>query len=84
MLLVGKTREQVEQDRITQLAQEVRAERDKKIAAVQWRKDRYADEVVLGLTPTEPIEPILEYIQELREVPEQAGFPTNIAWPVEP
>lgn len=84
MLLVGKTKDQIEQDRITQLAKEVRAERDKKIATVQWRKDRYADEVALGLTPTEPIEPILEYIQALRDVPEQEGFPTTITWPDEP
>lgn len=62
----------------------VREERDRRIAAVQWRKDRHADELALGLTPTEPIEPILIYIQALRDVPQQDGFPENIQWPEEP
>ena len=48
------------------------------------RRDRHKDEIELGLTPTEPLLPILEYIQALREVPQQEGFPVNVVWPVPP
>jgi len=54
------------------------------IQDVGWRVERHADELALGLTPTEPIEPVLLYIQALRDVPQQAGFPDNIEWPIEP
>lgn len=39
------------------------------------------NEMDMGLAPTEPIEPLLTYIQALRDVPQQAGFPHNITWP---
>lgn len=84
MKLFGKTRAQIEIERVSELAVQVRAERDRRIAAVQWRKDRHADELALGLTPTEPIEPVLTYIQALRDAPDQPGFPENITWPEEP
>ncbi len=51
---------------------------------LRWRKDRHYDEVALGLEPTESIQPILEYIQALRDVPSQAGFPETISWPEAP
>ena len=39
----------------------------------------------LGVTPTEAdITPVLEYMQELRDLPEQEGWPENITWPEEP
>ena len=69
---------------IEELAQGARAKRDALITEVQWRKDRHYDEVALGLEPTESIQPILEYIQALREVPQQEGFPVNVAWPTPP
>lgn len=64
--------------------EQIRAERDALIQEVIWRKDRYYDEVELGITPTEPITPILEYIQALRDVPQQEGFPTEVVWPTQP
>lgn len=84
MLLVGKTREQVESGRINFLATEIRAERDRRIAAIQWRRERHADEISLGLTPTELIEPILIYIQALRDITKQPGFPETVEWPSVP
>lgn len=65
-------------------ADQVRAERDAKIEAVRWRIERAKDELELGNEPSEPLEPLLQYVQALRDVPAQAGFPESIEWPAEP
>ena len=64
-----------------QLADTVRAERDRLIESVRWRIERHSDEVALGIVPTEPLEPLLQYVQDLRDVPQQAGFPESVEWP---
>lgn len=61
-----------------------RADRDARIEAVRWRIERYDDELRLKMLPSEPIEPLLQYVQALRDVPAQPGFPENIVWPTEP
>ena len=66
-----------------QLAKKVRTERDAKIEAVRWRIERALDEKELGIPLTEPLEPLLQYVQALRDVPEQAGFPEKVEWPLE-
>lgn len=67
-----------------QIAEQVRAERDAKIEAVRWRIERAKDEDALGVPLTEPLEPLLQYVQALRDVPQQSGFPENVEWPDEP
>jgi hypothetical protein len=84
MKLYGKTQIQLEEERIAILAKTIRALRDSKIQAIQWRRDRHNDELALGLTPTEPLDPILTYIQALRDLPQQEGFPEAVIWPSEP
>ena len=64
-----------------QLAAQVRAERDAKIEVVRWRIERAKDEKDLGIPLTEPLEPLLRYVQALRDVPQQAGFPEKVEWP---
>lgn len=64
-----------------QLADTVRAERDRLIETVRWRIERHRDELALGSEPTEPLEPLLKYTQALRDVPQQAGFPEAVEWP---
>ena len=64
-----------------QLADTVRAERDRLIESVRWRIERHSDELALGIVPTEPLEPLLQYTQALRDVPQQAGFPESVEWP---
>lgn len=59
----------------------VRAERDRRIEAIAWRVERYLSETRLGLTPTDDITAIDAYIQALRDVPDQAGFPAAVTWP---
>lgn len=64
-----------------QLADTARAERDQLIESVRWRIERHSDELALGSEPTEPLEPLLQYTQALRDVPQQAGFPESVEWP---
>lgn len=63
---------------------EVRADRDARIAAIRWRVERHNDEVLLGKTPSENIMSVIEYIQELRDLPENQRDPFNVVWPAEP
>ena len=64
-------------------ADDIRAERDAKIKAVRWRIERAKDEKELGIPLTEPLEPLLQYVQALRDIPEQAGFPEKVEWPLD-
>lgn len=64
-----------------QMADTARAERDRLIESVRWRIERHNDELALGREPTEPLEPLLQYAQDLRDVPQQAGFPEVVEWP---
>ena len=69
---------------IEQRKQEVRAERDRRIDAIQWRIERYQTQNAAGLETTDTMEQykaILLYVQALRDVPEQEGFPENVTWP---
>jgi uncharacterized protein YbjT (DUF2867 family) len=56
-------------------AEEVRAERDRLLAASDWTQvlDAPVDRAAWA-----------EYRQSLRDVPQQEGFPTDVAWPVKP
>ena len=65
-----------------QMADTARAKRDRLIESVRWRIERHSDELALGSEPTEPLEPLLQYTQALRDVPQQSGFPVDIDWPV--
>lgn len=68
-------------------AAEVRAERDRRIEAIRWRIERYQTQAAAGLETTDTAEQykdILLYVQALRDVPAQAGFPDAIEWPEEP
>ena len=67
-----------------QMAATARAERDRLIESIRWRIERHSDELALGSEPTEPLEPLLQYVQSLRDVPQQSGFPGDVDWPVNP
>ena len=59
-------------------ANAVRSERDKRLAACDWR-------VIKSLEAGEPQDlSIVQYRQSLRDVPSQVSFPWNIVWPTEP
>lgn len=62
----------------------VRAEREAKIFQIMWRVERYNQQKTLGV-PTEDTEneylKLLAYIELLRRVPSQPGFPNDVKWP---
>lgn len=63
---------------------EARAERDRRIDAVRWRIERYQTQAAAGLETTDTAEQyqtLLIYVQALRDVPGQEGFPDNVVWP---
>lgn len=67
-------------------ADEVRSKRDGLINAYDKRVRRYEREEKLSLKTTETetvYKNLLGIIQELCDVPEQKGFPTNVIWPKE-
>jgi hypothetical protein len=78
------TKEEYDALMLERAKKEVRTERDSLIQEVEWRVRRHQDEVALGIEPTDPLLPLLEYIQNLRDVPQQNGFPYEIEWPAEP
>ena len=56
-------------------AANVRAQRDQLLLACDWTQ--------LSDSPVDPL-PWRTYRQELRDVPQQAGFPWTVVWPVSP
>lgn len=75
----------VNQTKLTdKLSDYIRKERDKRMDSFAWRIERNTREVSLGLTPTDDITILHQYMQELADVPEQPGFPDTVEWPIEP
>lgn len=69
---------------IDMLARAARSARDAAIADYRWLVDRHRDEIALGHTTTLTVEDyilVLTCIQDLRDLPEQDGFPAVISWP---
>jgi len=57
--------------------EQIKAKRNYLINTVTWRVERYNSETRLGVTPTDDITALDTYIQALRDIPEQEGFPWN-------
>lgn len=52
-----------------------------------WRVERYQTQTALGVATADSDDnyrAVLAYIEELRQVPEQAGFPESVEWPSAP
>lgn len=62
----------------------VREERNKRIAAFRWRIDRQRDLIDLGLAAPSTITPLLQYVQDLRDMPQTFSDPFAIVFPDEP
>ena len=54
-----------------------RLERDNMINSFSWRLDRNSQELELGLETTDNRIELLEYMQYLRDIPNEEGFPYN-------
>lgn len=62
----------------------VRQERDRLINEVEWRLSRFERQERMGIETTDPLswyEACLEYVQELRDLPEKKGFPSKVKFP---
>ena len=69
-----KTAEQKAADAAEHAADQVRAERNTLLAATDW----------MALSDVTMSPKWAAYRQALRDVPEQAGFPENVTWPIAP
>ena len=67
-----------------EVATAMRGRRDSLIARVEWRVARCQRLARLGLPQVDDAKELDAYIQALANVPEQEGFPGEIAWPEEP
>ena len=70
------------------LANSIRTERDTLLRIADGRSLKYTEQILLvGTTPdlsNEQYQRLLQYKQDLRDVPEQSGFPNNVTWPTWP
>tara|TARA_R110002167_G_scaffold12963_4_gene54862 strand:- start:9859 stop:10551 length:693 start_codon:yes stop_codon:yes gene_type:complete len=69
---------------VVQIADSVRRDRDTRIGKVRYLIDRHRDELALQVATTlSPADyaALLQYVQDLRDVPAQGGFPLLIDWP---
>lgn len=65
------------------IAKEVRRKRDSLINEIQWRIERYEQQSTLGINTADSeswYKAALGYVQYLRDVPKQQGFPKDIVW----
>lgn len=71
--VADKTDAEIASDNASKAAK-VRAERDRKLAATDWR----------FRSDMNPSQDWIDYCQDLRDIPEQDGFPNEVVWPVSP
>lgn len=65
----------------------IRADRDVLLTRADGASIKHREQVDLGTTPdltTEQYKLLLQYKQDLRDIPEQPGFPQSIVWPTWP
>lgn len=65
------------------LAKEARQKRDTLINEIQWRIERYEQQSTLGINTADSeswYKSALAYVQHLRDIPEQQGFPKKVVW----
>ena len=65
----------------------IRADRDVLLTRADGDSIKHREQVDLGTTPdltTEQYKLLLQYKQDLRDIPEQPGFPQSIVWPTWP
>lgn len=74
-VIVNLSESEVLQKR-TEYAANVRADRNRRLAASDWTQGKDIPDAVSAAWAS--------YRQALRDVPQQAGFPQNVVWPVKP
>jgi len=84
MQIIGKSQTAIDADILETKIAEARAERDRRIIDAMKRVERYTTQTAAKIPTTDSPEAyaaILVYLQALRDVPEQAGFPGSVIWP---
>lgn len=78
-----KTPEQLASEQLEQQSAMARRERDQRLQQARAHLERHRDEAALGITHTINCteQDLLVYIQALRDVPQQPGFPDSVEWP---
>lgn len=79
-VVLGRTTDEINKEK----AQEIRCQRDIKIQSVEWRLRRHETQTAAGIETTDSAAnylALLEYVQSLRDVPEQKTFPASVTWP---
>lgn len=75
MSSVAEYQAQYAQEQAARLEADVRAERNRRLTECDWTQ--LADASVNSLAWA-------NYRQELRDIPQQAGFPASVIWPEKP
>lgn len=85
------TDEEAAANRLSQIPaitpEQARADRDSRIEEIRWRIERYTDQKAAGAPTTDTAAQyasVLQYVQGLRDITLQAGFPASVNWPVVP
>lgn len=82
-----KIPEKTEEEKRKDAEAQVRAERDRLLEGSMWMVQRHQSEKQLGRPTTltdEEFQALLQYQQDLRDVPQQMGFPFDVEWPAMP
>lgn len=70
------------QSETASLWNEIRKERDKRIAEMTWRYERWGRHDRMGLPQIDNIQKLDAYIQALADIPQTQTDPYDIVWPV--
>jgi hypothetical protein len=79
--IISELSDQQKEDILLNKWNEVRSNREEMFKQIEWRFSRHFSEVRQSLTPTDDIEALDKYVQELRDITKQED-PFNIIWPV--
>ena len=64
--------------------EKVRVIRDELINSFYWKIDRQRDRISIGKATNESILPLLQYIEDLRNIPQTQEDPLNVVFPEAP
>lgn len=71
-------------DQLAERWEYIRQQRNQQIINIEWRVKKYENQVAAGVSTTDTktqYESVLNYIQELRDIPNKQSNPYNIVWP---
>jgi hypothetical protein len=85
--ITGTTADEISNEKNEHLRMTIRLEQYARCQAIQWRIDRYRDQIDNGEPTTNSeseYKALLEYKKEIRLIDKQSGFPETVNWPETP